>query len=221
MEGRAEYGEMVATFAGLAADFGEHVDDGTLRDLHRLATSIERIDREIDAERDDRLRADAWRSVLDVLDGAPPSRDDDLARAAVDLRSLAEERNATNRVARIMRKESVIAETMRRTQHTRTYVRCALREGRLGAALTLAVAGSRGRFRRFFFRLGGPANVIDKLVDVRADHGAGEVRIRPTLGVYASLLLALMTTVPLALAIHPRRLRVVALGLHWARRLLR
>jgi hypothetical protein len=215
VEGRAEYGEMVATFAALAADFGEQLSDATCRDLERLAASVECIDRRIDDEKDDDARKSAWNDVLSVLDGGASSRDDELGRAAIDLRELASTRNACARVARIMRKEARVAETMRHTEHAGTYVRCTLREGRLGAALTLAVAGSSPRFRRFFFRLGGPANVIDKIVDVRGDHASGEVRMRPSLRVYARLLHALLTTVPAALAAHPRWPRVVLLGLRW------
>jgi hypothetical protein len=217
---REEYVAMVEMFASLAADFGERVSPATCRDLERLAASVECIDRKIDNEPDDEARGAAWRGVLGVLDGAGPAHlDDELSRAAIDLRELAASRNARARVARIMRKEARVAETMRRTEHAPTYVRCALREGRLGAALTLAVAPARSDFRRFFFRLGGPANVIDKIVDVRADHGSGEVRIRPSVRVYAQLLLALAITVPLALASHPRWPRIVFLGLRWFRRL--
>jgi hypothetical protein len=215
---RPEYPAMVTQFVALAADFGETIPEEAIGDLERLAASIECIDRTVDGIADDAHRGAAWARVLDVLeaDDATPARNE-LDRASLELRDLAVSRGVLARVARIMRKESRVAETMRRTEDERTYVGCTLREGRLGAALTLVLVGGTPPFRRFFYRLGGPANVIDKLVDVRADHAAGEIRVRPRPAVYARLVVALLRHIPVLLASHPGWGRILCMGVRWLR----
>ena len=73
-------------------------------------------------------------------------------------------RGALARVRRLVAKEARTSEIIRRTRSKRAYVDAVLWEGRLTVALALLVAGPRfdGRFRRFFFRLGGPAKLVDK-----------------------------------------------------------
>jgi hypothetical protein len=175
---------------------------------------------------DDDRRAALWQTVLRTLAACEVGAgegDDELALAAADLRNLAAEKGARARVARIMRKEARVAEQMRATADPSTYARCALREGRLGAALTLAVAPPRSRgasaFRRFFYRLGGPANVLDKIVDLRADYAAGEIRLRPGVRAYGRLFLALARAAPNAVFAHPQSIRIVMLGVRWLVRL--
>jgi hypothetical protein len=90
-------------------------------------------------------------------------------------------------------------------------------EGRLTAALALAIAGDvcTARFRRFFFRLAAPANLVDKILDAREDHARGEIVIAPNLALYATLALALTRRVVALLLTAPRPILLARLGLRY------
>ena len=106
---------------------------------------------------------------------------------------------------------------MRHAVRADVYIAAVVREGHLTAALALLVAGPAcGRpFRRFFFRLGGPANVVDKLLDARGDFARGELRLRPGLALHARLAASIALRAPALFASHPRWWRVVGLGVRY------
>jgi hypothetical protein len=222
---RPEYAVLAREFGELAAQFGHRIDAVLRGDIARLASAIECVDRHVDDVSDDVRRAALWRSVLDVLaHGAAraddPARDElahEVARATLDLREIAVRRGVLARIVRIIAKEITTSESMRTTQRLGPYVAAVLREGRLTTALALVVAGDAcgTAFRRFFFRLGGPANVIDKLKDARADHKRGEIALAPGLLLHARLAMAVIVRLPALFASHPRWSRVVRLGLRY------
>ena len=222
---RPEYAILAREFGELAAQFGHRIDAVLDNDIARLAGSIECVDRHIDHIADDVRRAALWRSILEVLAhgvGRPrPAPHEDLApeaaRATLDLREVAVRRGVLGRMVRIVAKEVTTSERMRRTTQLGVYIAAVLREGRLTTALALVVAGDAcGKpFRRFFFRLGGPANVIDKLKDARADHARGEIVLAPGLFLHARLALAVLVRLPALFASHPRWSRVVGMGLRY------
>jgi hypothetical protein len=160
-----------------------------------------------------------WQSVVDVLArGEEPNvLEDELARATLDVRDVAVQRGVLDRMIRIVRKEVATSETLRLTDDPQVYVGAVLREGRLTAALALLIAdrGCGRAFRRFFFRLAGPANVVDKLRDARADRARGEIRIEPGLRLHARLVLSIAVRLPALLASHPRWWRVIGLGVRY------
>lgn len=213
---RPEYGALAAEFAALAADFGHAIDADLRRDIGRLAAAMECIDRHIDDIADELTRRRLWAAVLDLLErgGTHPDRSSELARATLDVRELSIRRRVLGRVVRIVRKEIATSEQLRTATEPAVYVRAVLREGRLTAALALVVAGPAcGRpFRRFFFRLAGPANAVDKLNDASADHARGEIRVPPGLPLRARLALTIAVQMPALLALHPRWGRVIGLG---------
>jgi hypothetical protein len=184
---RPEYATLAEEFARIAKAFGHDVPQALRRDIACLAGAIERIDRHIDAIADDRSRRDAWRSVIAILDGA--RGDTELERAALDLRALADARGARRRVLRIVAKEARISEVLRLTRSTPAYVDATIAEGRMTVALALIVAGDAcgPAFRRYFFRLGGPANLVDKLLDARGDHRRGEIAVDPAVSLHLRL----------------------------------
>lgn len=218
---RPEYAALAREFGDLAAQFGHRIDSRLRQDIARLATTIECVDRHIDDVSDAAERAALWHSVLDHLThGAarwPAPLDGELARATLDLRAMALRRGVLARIVRIVTKEVATSETMRRTARLDEYLDAVVREGHLTTALALVVAGEAcgAAFRRFFFRLGGPANLIDKLKDARADHARGEIVLAPGLFLHARLALAVLLRLPALLASHPHWPRVVRLGLRY------
>jgi len=219
---RPEYAELAREFERLAMPFGDIVDDIVRRDIARLASAIERVDRVIDDAADDETRQSLWNVVLAGMDGRTPAAavPRDLREGIDELRSIGEERNVLSRLRRIVAKESRTSEAMRRARSSRAFVPLVLREGRLTAALALVVAGGAcgRRFRRFFFRLGGPANLIDKIVDAKEDHARGEIRLSPSLAFYARLFVVLVVRSAGLVLFHPRPLEILRLGLRHLRR---
>jgi hypothetical protein len=219
---RSEYAELGAEFGRLAAQFGHRIDAALARDIARLADTIECIDRHVDDIACEPSRLRLWEAIVDLLEhgSATSALPAELARATLDIRDVALSRGVLARLVRIVRKEVATSECLRHTRDSRSYVRAVLREGRLTAALALVVAGPECgvAFRRFFFRLGGPANVIDKLKDARIDRARGEIALHPGVAVHARLALAVMVRLPALLASHPRGFQVIGLGLRYLAR---
>lgn len=217
---RPEYAALAAEFELLAVPFGDRVDDRLRADIARLARAIERIDRVVDEAPDDDVRRAHWRFVLDGMNGeldATVPRD--LREGAGELRAIGQERAVLSRLRRIVAKEATTSEAMRVACSPRAFVPLVLREGRLTAALALVIAGpacSR-RFRRFFFRLGGPANLIDKIKDAKDDHARGEIRLAPSLFLYVRLFASLLARSVVLMTSHPKPASIVALGLRYLR----
>lgn len=226
---RPEYGVLAHEFVTLAGDFGHRIEPELCLDIARLAAAMECIDRHVDDVACDASRTALWTSIFALLArgevdlGLPlatrASRDE-LHGAVQRVRDLAVRRGVLPRMLRIVKKEIATSEALRHTRDARVYVRAVVREGRLTAALALVVAGRAcgPAFRRFFFRLGGPANVVDKLNDASADHSRGEIRVDPGLGLRARLAVAIALALPALFAAHPRKARIVDLGVRYLRR---
>jgi hypothetical protein len=215
---RPEYERLAGELTSLAAAFGHRLEPDVHADIVVLLEAIDRVDHHVDGLAEGTARAAAWHAVFAILDGAPPAAPVpvELAGAVLALRRSCERRGVTGRVARLARREMRTSETLRTVTAPGGYLRAVLREGETTAALALIIAGDNldARFREFFLRLAGPANIVDKLLDVAGDHGRGEVRIAPSLGLYARLVVALAARLPGL--IHRAGLRpVVRLGWRW------
>ena len=212
---RPEYAALAEELVRLASWFGHELDATLRHDVARLASAIEVIDRRID-EADDEERSRRWAGVLERLAERAPVVElpDELAGAADDLVALGRARLVLPRLRRLVAAEARISERLRRTRSQPEYVRAIEREGRLTAGLALVVAGPAvdGNFRRFFFRLAAPANLVDKLLDLRGDHARGEVRLAPTLSVHLRLALTLCWRTLALVVVCPRPLSLVGLG---------
>ncbi len=57
--------------------------------------------------------------------------------------------------------------------------------------------------------------MVDKLNDAAEDHGRGEIRVDPGLALRARLALAIVLRLPALVAAHPRKRRIVGLGLRY------
>ena len=215
---RPEYAALANEFALLAAPFGDRVDEHLREDISRLASAIERIDRIVDEATDDDTRRALWSSVVDRMHGRTHAAvPEELRLGADELRAIGETRGVLARLRRIVAKEAKTSEAMRVARSRSAFVPLVLREGRLTAALALVIAGATcsRRFRRFFFRLGGPANLVDKIKDAKDDHARGEIQLSPSLRLYVRLFASLVTR-SFALAVaHPKPLSVITLGFRY------
>jgi hypothetical protein len=217
---RPEYAALAQEFARLAAPFGDRVDDRLHRDISRLASAIERIDRIVDDAADDETRRALWTYVVERMHGRTDSNvAEDLRTGTDELRAIGEERGVLARLRRIVAKEAKTSEAMRVAASGSAFIPLVLREGRLTVALALVVAGDScsRRFRRFFFRLGGPANLVDKLKDAKDDHARGEIALLPSPLFYLRLLSSLVVRGVALMTAHPRPASIVLLGLRYLR----
>jgi hypothetical protein len=213
---RPEYGRLAEEFRLLARAFGHDLAPRIVGDVARLTSAIERIDRWVDEACLAAVRRERWRGVIAILSEEPgvPRLPAELADAAHDLRRLGRERHGRARIRRIVRDEAKTSERIRGARSAAVYVRAVEREGRLTAALALIVAGAScgPSFRRFFFRLAAPANLVDKILDAKEDHARGEIALRPGVRLYGALLWALLRRVVMLLATTPRFVLVLGLA---------
>jgi hypothetical protein len=94
---------------------------------------------------------------------------------------------------------------MRGAHDVADYVAGSCREGALLVELTLLLAPELNpAARTFLARVAEPANLLDKLIDARADHRACEIAVRPGARFHARLLLALASRILPVIAAHPR-----------------
>jgi hypothetical protein len=210
---RPEYARLARDFVRLAHEAGLHVDDVARRDVATFAAAIEWVDRVMDAVplREERVRF--GRRALAAACG------EDRVHSTLD--ALAEtlvRRDVVAPFARLVEEELVVGETMRHATDSRTFLECVAREGALTTEMTLLVSGlSDPRFRRFFRSLGEPANLVDKLLDARADHARGEMRLRPTWRLHARIALEILRRVPRVVVASPRPVWVLVWGFGYCR----
>src|SRR5262245_27912662 len=99
---RPEYAALAAEFARLAIPFGDRFDDRLRRDISRLASAIERIDRIVDDATDDDERRARWRFVVDRMNGTDAGKAEglpiDLRDGADELRAIGQERQVLARL---------------------------------------------------------------------------------------------------------------------------
>ena len=112
-------------------------------------------------------------------------------------------------------------ETIRTTRRPRVYLDGIEREGELAAemALLLMRPYASPRLVEFFRAIASPANLVDKVIDARADFRRGELAMRPGIWLHARLVRRMLRRVPRAAARHPHRLWFVAWSRRWLPRL--
>ncbi len=213
---RPEYAHLARDFERLVADFGEAIPDAVRMDVMTLMAAIECIDRIVDAlpARCDRERVGA--EVLRALRGGAPAPEwgEELRARTEELRAVLVRRDVVERFVAIASDALDNAERLRACTTHDEYVARIVAEGRMTTQLALAVAGDVGgdAFERFFVSLGEPANLVDKLRDVRGDAARGEIALSPGTALHVRLAVEIVRRVPALLRLHPRPLWL----LRWA-----
>jgi hypothetical protein len=228
---RAEYAKLASDLPALARQFGCAPGAQVLRDLADFALALECIDRRLD----DLAAAEDRRRLGDELlrrlraPTAPCPGDDMPADVDLDLdlseradrlaRILASRGHGiTDAFCRLAERALANTERMRSVRESAAYVACVEHEGRLTVEMTLLLLGDQvsPAFGAFLRAIAEMANLLDKLIDARADHRRGELALRPGAALHARLALAFLRRVPAAIARHPRPHRFLAWGCGWA-----
>jgi hypothetical protein len=206
---RPEYARLARDFVRLAKMFDVALDAQAQRDVTTLAACIEWVDRVMDAMP---LRVDRERMGARALAALVRGTEEHPTLTA--LREVLVRRNVVDAFARAVASELEVGESMRDARDANAFVAHVTREGVLTTDMALLVSGlaTHRTFAVFFRRLGEPANLVDKLLDMREDHARGEMHLRPTLRLHARIASEIVRRLPALLACSPRPVWVLAWG---------
>jgi len=215
---RPEYQALVDGYPSLLKQFGVELSAIDIADLGVLMTAIEHVDRVIDALPRAVDREDFARAVIAVLDG---DRDGAPVPSLLALRAVADRREVRAALSRLTAETLANTECLRATRDRATYLACIEREGALCNELALLIVPLPAAPSAFLRGIAAPANLMDKLLDLRRDHRNGEAVVDPGIGTHALLATRMVRSAWAASRLHPNRLRFTAWGVRWLLRMAR
>jgi hypothetical protein len=212
---RPEYVRMGQDFERLASAFGVRLDLAAHADVRLLASCIEPIDQAIDDTLDASERQQASWAIIDGLRSSGPLDGPlGLGRTLEQLREMLVRRDITERFCLLAEQTLENTERVRRCTSRDELVARVVHEGRLTASMALLVAGlgRDGAFARFLLAVSEPANLVDKLVDARADARRGEIALAADARLHARLAVEIVRRLPALVGLHPRPAQMLAWG---------
>jgi hypothetical protein len=144
-----------------------------------------------------------------------------LGRSVRALRVMALRRGVSQALVALTAETLSNTEQMRCARDRATYVACIEREGALCTELALLVVPLPARPSGFLRAIAAPANLMDKLLDLRRDHQRGEAAVDPGIGTHAVLATRMVRSAWVASRLHPNRLGFIAWGVRWLLRMAR
>lgn len=188
-ESYARQGEMVLA---LAQHFGVTMSEATRQSIRQLFEVIEVVDRHLD---DCRATPDHVKELLrreELLESGEPM-DDELQNVLSCWRKQVFELGILPQCLDCVDGIMDIQSSKKTTQSVGEYAQLASREGALTAELVLMVMGETSRrFSDFFREAGSIGNILDDIIDVRADVSNGETRLAPSLSFYSKMIAAVV-----------------------------
>lgn len=189
---RIEYSWLAEEARFLVSTFGFEMSAQSWRDHDRLMDGCESLDRIVDGAPDD-VRADLADDVIGALRQGRPDGfqlEQELTRQVWILADIFARYSTPSffidRAERIFQ----IAEEIRITDCLDAYVALVCEEGRCFLEMFLPIfeVHATDEFLHFFPEVAEVGNLVDKLVDARADFRRGEMRLNPGVGHHARLL---------------------------------
>lgn len=225
MRQRPEYQALVDHYPAMLASFDVELAAEDLRDLAVLMAAIEHTDRLLDALPDPRDRHGLAGSVVGLLHTGherPGTRfDPALARSVRALREVAVKRGVAIAIARGTAETLANAEAMRAARDPDDYFACIEREAALCMELALSIAPLPAEPAAFLRAIAGPANYLDKLIDLRGDHARGETLVEPSFRTHLALAGRMLRGAWTAQALHPNKRAFATWSIGWVGRMLR
>ena len=209
---RAVYRKLHTDFHVLTRPFGIQISNQRDRDLAHLIGAIDVVDRELD---EIELAADRQlfgQSILDYLRGKTAeiayerSTEELIFRLRV-LRNLIVRREIQSSFCDTVQQILEHTEAKRQTIDPRQMIRHLTAEWRATGHLTVLVLGGQSTpaFERFFYLACEMMHSIDTMQDVRSDYRKRQVKVRPTIGLYARLIAEFVFPLPKLLFRFPAR----------------
>ncbi|MBA2543450.1 MAG: hypothetical protein H0V17_27660 [Deltaproteobacteria bacterium] len=228
---RPEYQALVEGYPSLLRQFGVELSAIDVEDLGVLMSAIEHVDRVLDALPRAADRADFARVVVSRLDVDACDVDRDgidvrgvdarLVTSLHALREVAVRRGVREVLARLTAETLANTERMRAVRDRATYLACIEREGALCNELALLIVPLPSAPSAFLRAIAAPANLMDKLLDLRRDHRNGEAAVDPSIGTHAWIAARMVRFAWAAARLHPSPLRFTAWGVGWLVRMAR
>jgi len=146
--------------------------------------------------------------------------DAELASRLESLRAVAIRLGVCERLAALTASTLANTEGMRAARHRAAYLTCIEREGDLCVELALMIGAVDHPGAVAFLRaVAPPANLLDKLLDLRGDHRRGEVAVSPGVRTHVWLAARLLRRAWSAARLHPSPARFGLWGTRWLYRM--
>jgi hypothetical protein len=218
---RPEYTALVTGLPALMRDFDCELSPATLADVGVFVAALECVDRVLDPLPTPAAREALTATVLAAIAGEPVRTPDELGARLGDLHAVLRRRDRIHAFLGLARAILGNTEHMRTTRDARAYLEAIEREGVLMVELALIVFGDAAspRFAEFLRSVAGPANLLDKLLDMRADRRSGELALDATAWLHARVLARMVRGVPRVIANHPHVVALVRWGVAWIGRM--
>lgn len=209
---RSVYRKLHTDFHVLTKPFGVRISHHLNRDLAHLIGAIDVVDRELDEIEGSAQRHSLGESLIRYLRGESnavayePATTELVSRMRV-LRKIIERRKIQDAFCDTVEKILEHTEAKRQTNDARQMIRHLITEWRSTGHLTVLVLGNQSRpeFETFFYLACEMMPAIDTFQDARSDFQKGQIKIRPTLGLYARLLTVFLFPLPKLLYFFPAR----------------
>ncbi len=212
---RSEYALMVSELREDAKDFRLNISETSYNDLTILALTTEKLDAAFDVletrEARSRLKQQVCRMVAGEEQGLDASEE---VRWVVQcFCDMANRRGLRATFSRAARAIFECGEAKRHCLDRRDFVNLVLKESDLLIGFLMHILGPQPQaFHRFALALQRSTNLLDDFTDMAADHREGSQDLRPSLGLYGSVLLAALRSATSAFLAYPRKLRLLVLA---------
>ncbi|MFA5508725.1 MAG: hypothetical protein WC314_17230 [Vulcanimicrobiota bacterium] len=189
---RAEYKWLAEEARYLTSNFGFTLPEESWLDHDRLMDGCECLDRKVDGSPDE-IRPSLTGRILQALRGGSPGDSMFDAELSTQIEYLVDifERYGPAEYF-LSRAEGIfgISEEIRATSDRKHYVELVCREGRYFLEMFLPIfeRHATAEFMKFFPSVAEVGNLVDKLVDARADYRRGEMLLYPGVPHHLSLL---------------------------------
>jgi hypothetical protein len=229
MTARPEYQALVDFYPEILRDFEVTLSANDQRDLGVLMTAIEHTDRVLDGlsrEAERRGLAGGIVALLHTGHERPGGAfgaaiDPTLAVSIRALRGVAVQRGVGIELARRTAETFANSEAMRTAQDRERYFACIEREAMLCMELALLIVPLPEAPAAFLRAIAGPANYLDKLIDLRRDHARGEAIVDPGIRTHLALAGRMLRGAVTAWPLHPSKRAAARWGIGWVGRMLR
>ncbi|MFA7686105.1 MAG: hypothetical protein WCX95_04890 [Candidatus Gracilibacteria bacterium] len=216
---RPQYGKGVKYIGIMANDFDCPMGPEDQQNLQVLFDAVECIDRYIDSQPSIEEMDEMFDQIIgflqenntqiNVQEGQGPLPQELLTQLATLKEMLGQIENRDDFFAHVVNLKE-ITHRLRITRDVRQYVADSLSGGKETAALSFSVMDENRfnqAFKDFFELAGATGNLIDDIVDAKADYANGEIALKPNIGFYLIALGHAIKNLVKAAWLYPKKMK--------------